>query len=208
MHKNGFWRLAPWCALVVLVAVGLHNGASGQGQAAARPAMVALVDLQKVINGLEEREHGEQELNSIIAERQAKLKDLGGQYDRGKAELEILAPGSDDYNKKAEELLRLEATLRFEDEFAQTLLNQKRGEVFARLFNKVLEASKRLAEQQGYDLVLSNDGAASVPMRQGESAVRTAMVTRRVLYAADWVDVSAELLRFMNNEWNAGSAAP
>lgn len=208
MKKNGFWRLAPWCALVVLAVVGLRNGASGQAGSAPRPALVALVDLQKVINGLAEREYREKELNSIIAERQARLKELGDQYEAGKAELEILASGSNDYNQKAEELLRLEQLIRFEDEFAQTLLNQKRGEVFAGLFNKVIASSNELAVQQGYDLILSNDSAATVPARQGESAVRSAMVGRRVLYAADWVDVSAELLRFMNNQWNAGQAAP
>jgi Skp family chaperone for outer membrane proteins len=74
------------------------------------------------------------------------------------------------------------------------------------------DAAKRLAEQQGYDVVLADDRSTVIPEKdeKGNKLVLTGaevsnfVVSRRILAANDRLDITAQMVTFMNNEFKAG----
>ena len=78
--------------------------------------------------------------------------------------------------------------------------------MFADLFERMQQGTAHIANQQGFDLILSSDSAGLVP-RDAESQVKAMIGSRRVMYTSSAIDVTDAVVRYLNNQWNAGRAA-
>jgi Skp family chaperone for outer membrane proteins len=184
--------------LVVLVSRPGHLDAQSEQQ-----IVVATVDLESVINNLNELPVREQALQSFIDQKQADLQALVKDFESAQAAAEAAVPGSQDYQTKLERVQRLGLRAELEKQFSEQLIAQRRAQTFADLFEKIRSSSQALATQRGYEIVLNSDEAMAVPSGN-EQQIRAFMISRRVLYAANHVDISGELLQMMNNQWDAG----
>jgi len=199
-----FFRFLPLLSVVAALAIATGWRATAQnGRAAPTPTRVASVDLARVFESLEERVARESELKSFIDQQNTLIKDKGDRLEAAKQDLELLVQGSPERRRKAEDVARLRVDLEVQGRFSEQLIDRRRAEVFSALFAKIETAVAALATEQGYDLVLNNDAGAPVPGNT-EAETRTAMASRRVLYAGDGLDISDALVRRMNNDWNAG----
>jgi Skp family chaperone for outer membrane proteins len=201
MHNDRFWRLG--CAALAGLALLMAMRPDGATAQSGRTIPVATVNLETVINGLEERSQRQSQLEDFILKEEAKLQALGQQVADARAALEAMNPGSPAYRTQNEEVVRLTLQAQLQKEFSEQLVASRRAKVFKDLFEKVNETTRRLAERRGYDVVISTDETAQLPDGT-EGQVRGAIVQRRVLYSAPAVDISAELLQLMNNEFAAG----
>lgn len=192
---------------VALGVIGLWQAAVAQNQLAARePTVVALVNLERLVNGLDERASREGELQTYFEELQTKLDEISEQINQKQEELQIFQPGSPEAQETRLELLRLEMRARGEQQISEALLQQRTAEMQVDIFDKIRETIQRLAERRGYELVLSHDGEVQLQSRDIES-VQKAIAQRRVLWAKDALDITDELMRMMNNEWAAGGGS-
>jgi Skp family chaperone for outer membrane proteins len=198
-------------AVAACVGGGLWAGSRARASApAAAPVppaatTVVTIDLEEVIKGMKEREDKEKSLKDRQAEYQTKIDQLASDAKSEKSKVENMTDTPEKITAaKAlrEKIIRAE----FEKQYAERLLGEMKGEMMRELYTKISEATKRLAKQNGYHLVLSND--QNVPVGTGDpDAVLRAIALRRVMYAHPDLDITKEVVDFLNNEYAAGPSS-
>lgn len=197
------WSVPILTAALLFAGSAVWRAGAQNGAAAAAPARVATIDMTRVFEALEERSSHEVELRAFIEQQNSKIKELGDQLQQVKADLDLLVKGTAERRRKAEEAARIRVDLEVQKRFSDQLIDRRRAEVFADLFEKVQAAAAKVAQQQGYDVLLSDDSHGEVPS-DTEAETRGVMSSRRVLYASPTIDLTDAVVLFMNNEWNSG----
>lgn len=206
MRSNGFVAWTAGAALVLAAAGAWRAVARNEMLAPAGPPVVAVLNLERVLNNLDELGARQSERQALIDQRRAMVEKLQRDLDQAKTDLNILPKNSPDYQKKLEEALLTQATLEFQQKLATQLLDNKTAEISKNLFEKIRDATARLAKQRGYNLVLSNDSES--PIELGDvTAVTRQLAMRKIMYADPSLDISDDVLQLMNNEWKAGGGA-
>lgn len=204
MQKQDMWRAILAVAAIALVIGAWKAGANNAMLAPDKPPVIALVNLERVLQNLEELDARGEELDAFRNERVQRLEEINRNLQDATTRLEILAQGTPDYARQEEQVAMLQMTLRFQSEVAQERIDRRKGELHTQMFNKVLDAVNRMAKQRNIDLVLSHDGEISIAPG-GEAQVTRQIAMRRILYAGNAIEVSDEVLQLMNNEWRAGA---
>lgn len=208
--NDRLWRWA-FLAVAALAAAGVWRAGSQQAQAEraafGAPCCVGVLDLNSVLSNLAEREAREAELREFIQSKESKLEAIKKQGQQTQKELEdmrkLLPPGSAEADSKAEEVVRLQMTLKAETELSQALVENKQKRMHLDLFNKINDAASRYAEREGFQIILSTDAGFRIPQAANEDQVQSAIVGRRVLHAAEPVNISTGVAQMMNNEFKA-----
>ncbi len=191
-------------AIVVVGSVAWQAGANNAANNLPAPPRTAFVNLEKVINELEERSSMEADLQAFVSSRQEKINEIQANAKIAADEIEIMVPGNDAYRTKVEQLAMFKVQLDAEQNFAQQRIEVRQGEIMSHLFGKVQEAVTRIAEQEGYDVIFSNDFNIAL-QPGGNTGVMRQIAVRRLLYVNDSFDISDQVLQLMNNEWKAGA---
>jgi Skp family chaperone for outer membrane proteins len=165
---------------------------------------VAVVNLPMILEGLEERTVRQNALNASAETRQAQLDALTGRIKIVEADLGLLKEGTAEHREKLIELRELQVSLDARFKLLNQVLSFERGAVLRDLYFKINEAVKRVAERDGYDVVLLNDEGFQIPPEAGQDDMNRAVLSRSVLYTHGSVDVSAQVIQMMNNEFSAG----
>lgn len=196
-----------WVAagLVAMTAAAWTAGARQGARSAARPATIATIDVQKVVNSLDELAEREQELNAYRESLKSRVQTKDKALADAQAALKLLPQKSPEYRQKWEEARRLTVELKMEGDISVQLIDEKRGAIWADIFRKVVEASSRLATQNGYDMVINNDSSEGVPENVSENNIRALIASRRTLFSAPTLDATDELISMMNNEHRLGA---
>jgi len=205
MKIETLWRAVVLAGALIAIAGLWRLGAQqAVAQASGSSCCVATIDLNGVLSQLNERLDREAELQEFIDEREATLRERGERIQELETDLEILPPNSQDWREKREEILRERAAVRVERELATALAEEMQTLMQMELFAKINEAAAEYAQQNGFDLVLADDSQLQIPQPQNPEQLRQAqqlIVSRRVIYRSDTVDISADVARKMNVEF-------
>lgn len=194
-------------ALVLALLVGVFAWSPGRADASAarlaNPSSVAVVDLARLLEGLSEREFLEAELNKEIAARQSELDTLLGEITRLSEDIKLMTETDPSRIARIRDLRLKEVQARALREFVQQQLSVEKGKMLATLFNKVEVAVCDIAARDGWDIILIDDSDLELPEIATEQQMLQMILSRRVLCAADRVDVTDEARTLMNNQFNA-----
>lgn len=216
--------LRPSSAILVVVVVTLLAGviagqAVSQARQGARPSRVAVVELPRVVDGLEQRSAMMAEIQGLADDFNAEDKNWQSRIEAVTAELEALRPTDgtplgDAAVAKAREIgdrrLRLIADYREWKTFAQSILDQETSFRLRELYQVVKNEIAAMSAVEGYDLVLVDDsqGELAEPnpnaRMDAEAQILQQILNRRILYASSVVDVTDELIDRMNNAYRRG----
>jgi len=191
-------------AVLAACTLGALTARSAANRAIPEPT-IATITIAEVINGLEEIQQRQNELKSFITERDTKIQKINREFETTKSEFDLLPNGAEKRNL-AEQLERLRVQRELETQLAGVLVDRRRGEIFAELYEKIDASVRELAQSRGYTFVLTNDEEAGVPASPTEQQARQAIYGRRVMYADEAVDITDELVEKMNNQWRVGQA--
>jgi Skp family chaperone for outer membrane proteins len=205
LRPRSFWPLAACCALLALTAFSFRAGANAMQSA--KPASVGVINIEKVINSLEELNAQQTKVDSLVATRRKVVDDMSAQSKKLEDEVKLLPEGSAQRLAKFRELQELTFKLRVETEVALGMIDAEKGGIYADLFRKIADASKRFAERNGYDMILSSDAIAETPRQGTEQQIKAFIVSRRVIFASEGIDVTDQLITMMNNEYKAAAGA-
>lgn len=206
--------VTPVRALTALAVIACLGASFMASQAAARSAasaallappapVVALVDLPKVFESLKEREAREKELIASAEAKQAELTQMGKEIEDETKKIQVM---TDPDAKQAAilKLLEKQAVAQSKKQAYEVLLDQQRAEVLKRMYNKVAETAKKMAEAQGITIVMANDQSISMGNGASTAEVRQTLGMRRVLWAANSHDITGEIITQMNLDFAAG----
>jgi Skp family chaperone for outer membrane proteins len=193
-------------ALLVLMAVvtwqAVANSANTQ-RPPAQPTAIATVDVVTIFEQLQELKDLEAQLDKNKNSRQAQLDEVSNQLKTIGADLEAMAKGTDEYKEKVREAMEKQAVIKARSDALNQILSIDRGNMTRDLFGKVNDAISRIADREGYDVVLFDDSSFVVPEGVPYQDVQRAIVTRSLLYRNDSIDITKQVVDLMNNEYTA-----
>ena len=200
-------RVASWFPLAVLVGWIGADMADGTTASSASAVIVAVVDIEEVIGGLEQRADAERKLQA----RAAKIQADGDAWKSRLSEAEQamkMAEGSDAQREAIVAYKDLE--FRYEGQMAywNDILEKERVKLWQSVFTSLREEVRKISEARGWDVVVADDSSAEFfPSREAplEAQYKQFMRDRRILYAGQPVDATAIILDQMNRSWSAGS---
>lgn len=195
-------------SLSALVIVALAAGLLGslgssrlEGQAAGlKPPVVALINVQKVINQLDERKTFEANLQAIIEKDQKETQERQTRIKAIQADLAVLNPATDAYQDKQNEGLQLSYEFEAWQKLSAAIRERERAIMLENLYNSVVDAATRLATKDGIDLVLTDDQSGPLKIKNQQALIQM-MSLRKVIYAKDWLILTDQVAQQMNNEF-------
>lgn len=211
MTHDRIWR---WALVGVLGAIaagvwfGLGTAAQARNNAmlAASPTSVAVVDIAEVLDRLDEKTDQELNLKRFAEDRRAIVQGMSDRIKALQSELELL-PAGEESKKKREELVRLEAQRRIEAEIAAAMVENQQQTMQVDLVRKIIDATRRVAQRDGWQIVLTDDrDAAQAPEGQNFRVdQQLQLLAQQNIVAADQLtEITEEVVRLMNNEYKAG----
>ncbi len=172
----------------------------------ARPTSVAVIDLNRVLDQLDEKTAREKQLETFLKALEDGVNNLAKQLKSAKEELEILPKNGAAFLAKREEVLRLTARVQGEAQAAKILAEDKKKTMQIDLFEKIGDATRDFAKKNGWDIVMIDDSKEKIPSEASPQQAQAAMVNRRLLFASIDVDISEQVAQQMNNDFKAGGA--
>jgi len=170
----------------------------------AQPTAIATVDLPAILDGLEEKNLHEAELQAVIADSQAKLDDLAERLVRIQEDLETtIKQGTPEWRAKFGEGLELQQQAEVRRKVLTQTISIQRGESLRALYLKIEGGIKSIAEREGYDIVLLDDSKFPLPQGIADNNMERAILSKSVLYAHESVDITQEVINLVNNEFRA-----
>ena len=167
---------------------------------------VATVDLQKIIDGLDERKAKAAELSAAEEAVEKKQNDAFAELKAEKTKLD----------SEPDTLAKLAAIrvwrdkgdqLEFEDKKQKRTLNESSADIMRSLNSRINDAIGRIAQREGYHLVLSTD--QNIPVTGANfQEVSRAMAIKRMLYVDPSLDITEDVVRQLNNEYAATGGKP
>ena len=190
-------------AAAVLSAAVLLRPLEAREPAIAAPGKFATVDLGKIFDRLNENADWEMRLTSLQQRIGQEFQTRQASLEARIKELEVITDEAE--SAKAREDLIL-MRLRFEEwgRLKQLELDREKSLRWQTLYRAVRDEAARLAEAEGYEVVLVNDSlgplsvSREIEMSQ-EQQVKLQIEARRLLYAAKATDITEQLVVRMNN---------
>ncbi len=180
-------------------AIGASNGvASSRASATA----VAIVDLERVMLGLKEKERREGEMKDRINTFQGTMDELKKQLEGLTKQLELTP--KDDVAKVREikqKQIELAAQAEARKQALQTLISIETGEILRSMYLKINNAVDRIAQKDGWDMVLLDNRSIKIPETVTDREINFIIQSRTVLHAANSVDITDDVITLMNNEF-------
>jgi Skp family chaperone for outer membrane proteins len=205
MRNETLWRWSLVGALVLLGGAILTQSIAPANatlyQSQAKP--VAVVDLEKLIDMLDEREKREGDLQALGSRLEQSVNSLQTRLEEKMDEREVASE-----SRRAalfEEIVRLQTNLQAEEEYATRIAGELLTRLKIDLYDKVLRSVKSYAESAGYDLVISDDSAGELPRNSGLQSLEVAMMSRKVLFSRDTVDITEAVANRMNADYSASA---
>lgn len=195
-----------FCVAAAVIALGALSGSVG-ARLASKPAppaapIIATLDLEAVVTGLNERTDKEASLKSELANYQSKVDKLAEEVKAMQKSLEN-EPDGVGKMKMAKDFRDKAVRLEFEKQYAQRLLGELQGEMLRELYLKMVKAAQAQAKKNGYALVLASDERVQVPSGDPTDVTR-AIAMKRMLHVDTSLDITQEIITLMNNEYAAG----
>jgi Skp family chaperone for outer membrane proteins len=189
-------------ALALLATAAL---AFSTGRRAAPPTPVAVIDVQTLLDGLEQRPALERELQAFIDTRQAQLNEVVEAVRAAQDEVELAREDSPQRRDALRRLREAQNVARFRREAFDREILIERGTIWSTLFKQIDDAVDEVAARDGWQLVIHNDSSLELPVQgRPEPEVIEFILRRKVLYAESAVDITDEVRTVMNNRFNAG----
>lgn len=207
-------RLSRHALGLVLGAALLTTLAWQAGANAARPpanpTAVAVVNLPKVLQSLDERTVRQDAMSKATESRQKQLDELTKRIEALTLELDpkeggTIKPGTAEYRDKLIQLRELQVTLDARFKLLEQVLSFERGTIMRELYVKIDSAVTRIANRDGYDVVLLDDTDFKLPNEASQDDMNRAILSRSVLYRHNSIDITDQVVQLLNNEFKAGS---
>lgn len=196
--------LALMC-LAVIGFIGWRAGAeSTEARLMAQPTSVAVVNVERALNELDELAAMNKALEERAGTRQEQVNSLQEEAKELKAELDLLPTNDKRRREIRARMFELNETVKARFNAYQTLIDIEKGEIIRPLYTKLLASIQEVAAKEGYELVIFDDRSLQIP--EGvQAVVNEAIQQKSILYAADRLDITDQVVLLMNNKFQAGA---
>jgi len=183
----------------ITLAAGFIFMAGYAANAPMPPAVIGVVDLEKVYNNLDSRS----ELVTRIEAMQAKMAEdassMQEELEMLSAELESLAPGSGAMIEMNDKAISISGRLRAFETYGALLIERERAADLRESYDMIRTEAGTLSKMMDIDLVLLNDSIPMVDLADAAGTLQQ-ISARRVLWANETLDITDELIARLNGQ--------
>ena len=202
----------PVFVIVILLAVVAGYEVFAGRAAAPGPAVVAVVRIGPLFDGLKQRAEAAAGVDQLLGEIETEVQARKESIEALREEHSNTVDAAD--RETLADEIALE-TLK-NDFWLQTAKREHELDKAVRLqdlYKKVFDAIQTLALTEGYDLVIVDDSAAELTFERSSRVLPQAQVLqqlamRKLLFVNPSLDITEDLIMRMNNEFNAAQAGP
>ena len=183
----------------ITLAAGFIFMAGYAANAPMPPAVIGVVDLEKVYNNLDSRS----ELVTRIEGMQSKMAEdassMQEELEMLSAELESLSPGSGAMIEMNDKAISISGRLRAFETYGALLIERERAADLRDSYDLIRTEAGTLSKMMGIDLVLLNDSIPMVDLADAAGTLQQ-ISARRVLWANETLDITDELIARLNGQ--------
>ena len=162
-----------------------------------KPAVVAVVDLERVFNNLDSRKTEEDKIIAMREDMIAQADEMRDELELLTAELESLEAGSATMMEMNDRAISISGRLRAFETYGQLLIERDQAATLRKTYDLIREEAGKLSKAKGIDLVLLNDSIPLVDLTDAAGTLQQ-ISARRILWANNTLDITEELLAQMN----------
>jgi Skp family chaperone for outer membrane proteins len=205
MKTRQFATLTAVTMILAIALVSYNNYTYAARDAAVKPiGKIAVVNLREIFqkNKLNETFDAqmEQEKGKMMQEMEAATKSV----DLYKTEMKAMTPGSKDYLDRMEKALTTQGTIQAKKEYYQQYMDAKQQRFTEDIYMKTKEIIADYAAKNGIDMVFVKDEITFPSASPND--LMLALSTRKVLYSAPEMDITAAILEALNAKAMSASA--
>lgn len=203
------WFKRNAATLLAITAIGIGLFATLQASALshkpASPTAVAVADWIAVTDKATEWGEMRAQLKKIgdgLMEEDSNMKKA---LDDLKESVSVLPAGSESQQREQDKYIIQSLQYDAWQKFADNKLKSEQARRQIRLYNKIIAAAAKIAERDGWEIVLWDDSRSKQADENKLAEAADLIGRRQVLYSRkDAVDITDEIILLMNNEFNAG----
>jgi len=198
MRRPMNWPVIVVLLAVVVVLVGRPSGANLMAPDSA--AVLAVVDLERVVNNLDEWSKAKVDVENFAAQLEEEGNGKREELNSLREDLEaVYVPGTPDYDQALEEASLKALEYQAFVESSKRRIAKLRARRLHGVYKSIRDEVKTMAEEFGLDMVLVDDSKVAVPdARVGEAELMRQISARRMLYTNQELDVTDELIKRIN----------
>lgn len=190
-------------AWVGLEAMSLRTTVDASMAMLANPTSVAVVNVERVFDRLDESADWQIQIRQLATSVQEEARSRSGDIDRLRKELDA-APEGPDRQRLLDEVALKQLRLEEWGRLKQLEIDRERSLMWQKMYRAVREEAKKVAESEGYQLVLVDDSSAEVRTSREvnmplEIQARQQIASLRVLYATNTIDITEKVIVRINN---------
>ncbi|MBS0190690.1 MAG: OmpH family outer membrane protein [Phycisphaerales bacterium] len=197
-------------ALAGVLLVGLVSTLAVHGQTNADgSSKVALVNIEKILNSLDEVKIAQTRIQASGTQRQNEINELNKQIKEANDKLDLMPLNDVNRRDEAVKLMQLNAIAAAKAQAYQAIINIEKGDLFKDAHGHIMDACKQYAEKNGIELVMVDDRVLQFLENDPVEKVSSLIAQKRILYGAPSIDITDAILTMMNNQFQAnGGKAP
>ncbi len=194
------------CAIAAAIFAVSRARSAAPGVAGAPPTAVAVVNMERLFDSLNELKVRNQSLDAEGQAYTAQMKELDAKVKSLEADLKEKIPATERQKRaeKSAELAEARGILKVRMDLAQGIMERKSNDVIRDMYDKTSKAIKDFAEREGFDLVLLDDRSLDLPEGGTSVNLNKAILDKRILFAKPALDVTDRLISQMNAEYTSG----
>jgi len=208
--KTTSWSRAATLLIAIAALLAVQSFANRpDAQGPSKPAIIATFDLERTINSLEEKKAADAALVKVAEDLSSKSDEKAKAIKQMESELDDHLKGSEKYRQLLEKLSQDTQEYRAYIEWCTRKIDIDRGRDIKRIYKKIKDTAKQMAEENHYSVVFVDDSIAEIrPGNQDETARQIA--GRRIVFASGEVDITEQMIQRMNSDYKAsgGVIAP
>jgi|GEM_PF-825728 len=198
--------LASAALAIMGATLAWHAGAQAASARAefAAPPRIAVIDVQRVVNSLNELETKFEQYQLVLNERRAQIEQLRTRMQAKEREVEEVAS---EQQRAAilVEIFELNAQLEARLRALNEVGDFERGQIFAEAYKKILDRVEAFAQREGFDMVIFDDSRLTMPRTVNVNTVQQLIRNRTVLYRTETLDATDRIIAEMNAAYQAGN---
>jgi len=195
------WRRVTVLVVAATVACGLLGlgrgvwSEPGQG----RPLRIGVVNLTRIWDAYEKQTYLNRKLTQLSKTKESALQEKVDQITQLRQKIQLLAPGSSQRDAAEQELQQVQVESRTLAQLSDQEVRRKYIAYWDVVYNDIQAAVTRLAEAEGYDLILKQ---VNMGERTANSQVLQGKISGlAVMYVKADLDLTDKVLVMLNDEF-------
>lgn len=206
--RSAFMPQQTWPAIAIVAIAALAYVASVE---ASRPTAyraeatpVAVIDVARLVDEIDERSEWDIRIEALQASINQEGKSRQAAMERRLTESEA-APNDEQRQLIRDEVALMQLRLEQWAQIKTMELDRERALKWQSIYRNLRRESSRIAETEGYELIMVDDNRGEIntdPTNQQmsmEQQVLTQIMNRRILFAAEPIDITDQVIVRMNN---------